>query len=158
MVGHYSHLFLALLVGLLALAGAGASGNSFNYQIIRQGISGKIILREGNFMLGPNRSRQPQGKPAVREIQVYRVTQLSQVKESNGFYSHLQTKLVAKVYSSPEGTFQISLKPGQYSVFTKEPRGLYANLLDAQGNIFPVEVKAHQITPVEFVIDYNASY
>ena len=131
---------------------------SQNNNAMQQGIRGKVILREGNFMPGPNRPNQAKDQVAVREIIIYELTNTLQVKMQNGFYHDITTKQIAKVTSAPDGSFQVALKSGKYSLFTKEPAGLFANLLDGDGYIFPVEVQANQVTPVEFVIDYKASY
>ena len=130
---------------------------------ITQGIRGKVEIREGNFMPGPDRTnpkaiRAPQGQPAIRELFIYERTKQSQVKANGVFYADIQTKLITTVKSKADGTFQVSLKPGIYSLFSKEPGGLFANQMDGEGYIFPVEVKAGEVTEVEFIIDYNASY
>ncbi|GEO05703.1 hypothetical protein AAE02nite_33670 [Adhaeribacter aerolatus] len=127
-----------------------------------QGILGTITLREGNFMPGPNRKDKMQpvaaGKIAPREIFVYELTNLKQVKANGPFYSELKSNLVAKVVSGEDGLFRVDLKPGKYSVFSKEPGGLFANRLDGDGNIYPVEVTESRLTLIDFIIDYNASY
>ena len=115
-------------------------------------------MREGNFMPGPNRPSPTKEQFAVREIMVYELTNTSQVKMQNGLYQDITTKQIAKVTSAPDGSFEIALKPGKYSLFSKEPAGLFANLLDGDGNIFPVEVQTNQVTPIDFIIDYKASY
>ena len=129
-----------------------------------QGILGTITVREGNFMPGPNRKGKmppadtPAGKIAPREIFVYELTNLKQVKANGPFYSEIKTNLVTKVTSGPDGLFRVELKPGKYSVFSQEPGGLFANRLDGDGNIYPIEVIENRLTLVDFIIDYNASY
>ena len=129
---------------------------------IKQGILGTVVVREGNLMPAPSRNGKPQsaqrGKPSNRELLIYELTNLSQVKVNGTFYSEVQTKPVAKVTAGADGIFQVFLKPGRYSVFSQEPQGLFANRFDGDGNIFPVEVVEDRLTLVEFVIDYNASY
>ena len=39
-----------------------------------------------------------------------------------------------------------------------EGGGLYANLFDGENNIYPVEVQEDQVTHIEFLINYEASY
>jgi len=147
-----------LLVSLLFLASLGGPQTP----AVKQGVLGKITVREGNFMPGPNRKKPlanaASDKTASREIYIYELTNLSQVKVSEGFYSHIKTKQIAKVVTGPDGMFQVALKPGKYSLFSKEPAGFYANMLDGDSNIYPITVTENRLTLVDFVIDYNASY
>lgn len=154
--------FLAqILVSLLLMLFAGIRQQA---PAVSQGILGTLTVREGNFMPGPDRKTKvqpiaaPDGKVAPREIHVYELTNLKQVKASGPFYSNFTTNLVAKVTSSEDGLFRVALRPGKYSVFTKEPGGLFANRLDGDGNIHPVEVTENRLTLIDFVIDYKASY
>jgi hypothetical protein len=146
-------MLLWVLSGLLWGACVPAAG-----QALTQGIQGTVLLRTGNHMPGPGKSVPPAQAPAIREIRVYFLTHVSQVKTIGSFYSQIQTKLVAKVVSGRDGTFRLFLPPGKYSLLSQETQGLFANRRDGENNIFPVEVKAGQVTPVEFIIDYNASY
>jgi len=146
---------LALLCLLMALLPA-CQASSRPGQAL-QGIQGRVLLRSGNHLPGPGRSL-PADQPVSREIHVYALTHLSQVKAAGSFYSQIQTKQVAKVVSAPDGTFRLALPPGKYSVFVQEAPGLFANRFDGQGHIFPVEVKPGQAAALEIIIDYNASY
>ena len=153
-------LLLPIFVCLLLF-----SGSSFAQtpdDAIKQGILGTVVLREGNLMPAPTHPGKPKANPktktANRELHIYELTNLSQVKTNGAFYTQVQTKAVAKVIVGADGIFQVFLKPGRYTVFSQEPQGLYANQFDGNGNIFPVEVVADRLTLVEFVIDYNASY
>ena len=152
-------LLFFLICLLLAAVTAGAQTLD---DAIKQGILGTVVVREGNFMSAPDRAGKPKankkGKTTNRELLIYELTNLSQVKTNGAFYSQVQTKPIAKVTADADGLFQVFLKPGRYSVFSQEPQGLYANQFDGNGNIFPVEVVADRLTLVEFVIDYNASY
>ncbi|PIQ21714.1 MAG: hypothetical protein COW65_07425 [Cytophagales bacterium CG18_big_fil_WC_8_21_14_2_50_42_9] len=150
----------SLLICLLLFSGF-SSAQTLN-EDIKQGILGTVVVREGNLMPAPSRNGKPQsahrGKPQNRELLIYELTNLAQVKANGTFYSEVQTKPVAKVTAGADGIFQVFLKPGRYTVFSQEPQGLFANQFDGNGNIFPVEVVADRLTLVEFVIDYNASY
>jgi len=153
------NILAQLLVSLVLLACSGAAPQA---PAVKQGLLGKITVREGNYMPGPNRNQAPAstaaGKIASREIYVYELTNLSQVKSNDGFFSHIKTRQIAKVVTGPDGMFQVALKPGKYSLFSKEPGGFYANMLDGDSNIYPVTVTENRLTLVDFVIDYNASY
>lgn len=148
-----------ILVSLVLFA---CVGNAAQAPAVKQGVLGKITLREGNFMPGPNRQNPPASaapeKVPSREIYIFELTNLSQVKSGEGFYKDIKTKQIAKVITGPDGMFQVALKPGKYSLFSKEPQGFFANNLDGEGNIYPVTVTPNRLTLVDFVIDYNASY
>lgn len=125
---------------------------------IEQGIAGKVIWKSGNQMPSPD-APPSKGRGVERTVYVYELTNGSQAKTIDGvFHTNIQTNLVTQVDTDADGNFAVSLKPGRYSLFTKEEKGLYANLFDGQNNIFPVEVQEGQVTDVEFLINYNASY
>lgn len=149
------NLLLSVLLGFLVLTCSSTATRGPQHQ---QGIQGKVVLRTGDHMPGPGKRLPPPSQAAIREIQVYPLTNLSQVTTKGTFYTQIQTKLVAKVVSGPDGSFRLLLPPGKYSLLSKEAGGLFANRFDGENNIFPVEVKTGQLTPVEFIIDYNASY
>lgn len=143
-----------LLFGLLLLACQAPPAREAQ---VRQGLQGRVLLRSGNHMPGPGRLMPPD-QPVSREIRVYALTHVSQVTAAGSFYSQIQTKQVTKIVSGPDGAFRLPLPPGKYSLFVQEAPGLFANRFDGEGHICPVEVKPGQVTPVEIVIDYNASY
>ncbi|MBF9255499.1 carboxypeptidase regulatory-like domain-containing protein [Pontibacter sp. 172403-2] len=126
---------------------------------IEQGITGQVLWVSGNQMPSPD-APQSSGKRGIqRTVYVYELTNSSQATTTDGvFHTNIQTKLVTQVTTDAEGNFAVSLPPGKYSLFTKEENGLYANLFDGEMNIFPVEVQKGQVTNVEFVINYKASY
>lgn len=123
-----------------------------------QGIKGKIIFKQGDFMPSPDAPPQGTGHGVKRELHIHELTNLGQVQGEPPFYQQIQTKRVAKVVSDEDGSFSVELKPGKYSLFVKENDGYYANLFDGQNNIYPVEVKENQVTEVEFIIDHQATY
>ncbi|MFD2246505.1 carboxypeptidase-like regulatory domain-containing protein [Pontibacter ruber] len=126
---------------------------------VKQGIQGRVLWESGNRMPSPD-APQTSGKRGVaRTLYIYELTNGTQATTQEGvFHTNIQTKLVTQVVTDANGNFAVSLKPGKYSLFTKEEKGLYANLFDGENNVFPVEVKEGQVTTVEFLINYNASY
>lgn len=125
---------------------------------IQQGIAGKVLWQAGNQMPSPD-APPSKGRGVQRTLYVYELTNSNQAKTIDGvFHTNIQTNLVTQVVTDANGNFAVNLEPGRYSLFTKEEKGLYANLFDGQNNIFPVEVQEGQVTNVEFLINYNASY
>lgn len=123
-----------------------------------QGVCLTVRWYEGNHMPGPDQPRQ-QGRLVDRELWIYAVTSMSQVTQTpEGFYENIKSRLVRRVRTGPDGRVCVSLPEGEYSVFTKEEKGLYANLFDAENNIFPVRVQRRKITQAQFDISYQAVY
>jgi hypothetical protein len=123
----------------------------------QEGITGKVLWFEGNQMPGPGSKNKP-GKGVEREIHIYEVVKLSQVKKIDGFFSDVQTKLVARVSSLTDGSFSVTLPPGEYSVFTKEPSGLFANIFDGDGKVNPIRVDNNKFEEITLKINYQAAY
>lgn len=104
-------------------------------------------------------STDRQEKPISREIHIYALTGEKQAHQKNDvFYTDIETPLIKKVSSDKDGSFSVWLPPGQYSLFTKEPEGLYANTYDGAGNIQPVTVAEDSISRITLRIDYKAVY
>lgn len=126
---------------------------------IEQGIAGRILWQSGNHMPSPDAPRSSGKRGVKRTVYIYELTKGSQATTTEGvFHNNIQTKLVTQAESDANGNFEVSLEPGRYSIFTQEDQGLYANLFDGENNIFPVEVKKGQVTTVEFLINYAATY
>jgi hypothetical protein len=123
----------------------------------KQGICGKVLWLEGNQMPGPGPAR-PKAKGVVREIHIYEVATLQDANRENGFYKEIKTDLVAKTFSESDGSYKVKLPPGRYSVFTKEPEGLFANLFDQTGAINPVTVETGKFTTHDLSVNYKAAY
>jgi hypothetical protein len=123
----------------------------------KQGICGKILWVEGDQMPGPGTNKKSSiGVP--REILIYEPVTLQQVTEAKGLYQQVKAKLINKGQSSTSGLYKIKLPSGKYSVFVKEPDGLFANIFDGQGYINTVEIKRGKFTEFTVTINYKAAY
>jgi len=131
------------------------SGNS-NYQTGSQGITGKVLWLEGNFMPGPGQTKT--GKPIEKELYFFPVLNIKDISGSGPFYELKDYKPVGKVKSDSKGQFKILLPIGVYSLFSKEDEGFYASVQDGEGNINPIEVKRNEYNEIVFKIDYKAAY
>ncbi|MEO7990441.1 MAG: carboxypeptidase regulatory-like domain-containing protein [Chryseolinea sp.] len=123
----------------------------------KQGIKGQVFWLSGNQMPGPDKNRSPQ-QGIVREVVVYPEVKLQDSKQTDGFFTDIQSKPIASFVSKPDGSFKIKLPPGNYSVFVKESKGLFANLFNGQGIINPVTVKIKKYTWITLTVDYEAAY
>lgn len=123
----------------------------------KQGICGKVLWVEGNQMPGPGR-KPSAGTGVVREILVYEPVTRENTTQQNGFYANINAKLVATGKSKADGSYKIKLPPGKYSVFVKEPGGLFANLFDHNGAINTVSVEKGRFTNFHIKVNYKAAY
>lgn len=123
----------------------------------KQGICGKVLWVEGNQMPGPGK-KESRGSGISREIHVYELVMMENTTQQNGFFTEVKSRRVAIGTSKSNGSYKIQLPPGEYSVFTKEPEGLFANLFDTRGSINPVTVKEGDFTEIDLTINYKAAY
>ena len=125
---------------------------------VSRGIRGQVRWFEGDLM--PGIGKEPvEGIPVKREIYFYRATRISQTEMHDGvFYQDIRTKRIKKISTDKNGNFTVRLDPGRYSVFTKEPQGLFANRFSGDGFINPVEVREGEVSEIVIRIDYQAAY
>ena len=123
----------------------------------KEGIKGQVFWLSGNQMPGPGKTIPPQ-LGAAREIVIYKATTLKDVEQKDQFFHEIKTDLVTKAWSKTDGSFKIKLAPGEYSVFTQEPSGLFANAIDKNGCISCVVVKPKKYSWMAITIDYEAVY
>ncbi|MFD1002892.1 carboxypeptidase regulatory-like domain-containing protein [Ohtaekwangia kribbensis] len=120
-------------------------------------LQGQVFWVSGDQMPGPDKTRNPQ-QGIVREIYIYNAANLSDATQQDGFFTVIQTALVAKVMSESDGSFKVKLPPGKYSVFVKEDKGLFANLYDSNGCINCVNVNPRKSSWITLTVDYLAAY
>ncbi|MFO7256568.1 MAG: carboxypeptidase-like regulatory domain-containing protein [Bacteroidota bacterium] len=123
----------------------------------RQGIRGQVFWLSGNQMPGPGRAVTP-GLGIKREIHIYEVATRNQADQQEVFFSNIKTRHVATVVSDADGRFKVKLPPGRYSLFVKEPQGLFANLFSTSDEINPIVVEPRKFTWVSITVDYEAAY
>ncbi len=125
---------------------------------VTEGIRGEVLWFEGDLM--PGIDKPPvEGQPVIREIFFYAPTHVSQARQTDHvFYDDIETPLIKNARSDEQGVFEVSLDPGTYSVFIKEPEGLFANRFNEFGLINPVKVNPGEVTGIRIRIDYMAAY
>jgi hypothetical protein len=126
---------------------------------LKQGIRGKILFQQGNHMPSPGKPAN-NGRPVVREIGIFELTRQNQTEEGagGGFYKKIRTKKIRRAWSGKDGCFAVELPPGRYSFFVREKGQWYANSLGGDGEIYEVEVKAEEVTEIEFRINHSAYF
>jgi hypothetical protein len=126
---------------------------------IKQGIWGNVWLWQGDFMPGPGRAKRGKVTAVCREVRIYKPTSMNMLEPLGGTnFTKVRSKLVKKVNSGKNGLFQVSLPPGQYSVFVKEDSTLYANWFDGQGDVLPVTVVRDSVTNFQINLTYGAVF
>jgi hypothetical protein len=131
--------------------------SSFSGFTQKQGICGRILWLAGNQMPGPNAKPTP-ALGIQREIHVYELTSIKDTEQEEVFFKNIRTKLVLKTLSQPDGSFKIKLPAGKYTVFVKEPRGLFANQFDQESMINPVLVQEKRFSVIDITVNYQAAY
>lgn len=124
---------------------------------IKQGVSGKIYVKQGNYMPSPGQSPNL-GRPVKCDIFIYELTKREQASGTGTYFANIQTKLIAKGRSDDNGSYSIALPAGQYSIFVDDAGQLYANSFDGKGNINPVTVKKDSVTNRDITISSHATF
>lgn len=160
-----NYLIMVIRLTLLLFLGLTLMANGCDPSDIEQGIAGKVLWIEGNQMPGiidENASEESRKRPAPngirRSIHIYELTNTSQAQGTGVFYNNLHTKLIKTVTSDEEGNFAVALPTGRYSVFVEEEEGLFANLMDGEGNLNPVEVTRDSVSTLTIEVNYKAAY
>lgn len=121
-------------------------------------LAGKVTEVVGNQMPSPTRQSKAEPLGVIREIYVFELTNQKQAKRENYLYKSITTRLIAKKKTKVDGSFQIKLKAGKYSIFVKEQDGFFANQMDAEGNINKVVIERKKTTSLDLRVDYKAAY
>ena len=152
---HKSPVLLLLLLTLSTVSCAQKPTRSAAFQ----GICGTVLVKRGNHMPSPD-APPPKVQPAEREILIFPLLNRSQIQAGeNGFITSVgEVKPLKTIRSDKAGNFCVRLPAGRYSVVVQEPQGLYANLFDAQNNIFPVTVKKGKKETISVEITHQAVF
>lgn len=128
-----------------------------NIGTIKQGLKGQIHFMSGNFMPGPD-AKGGKTETVQRRVFVFPLFKPDGNMAGAFLDSAKAPAPIFKGSSCPDGTFGVSLPPGNYSLMVMEKGRLYANGTDGMGNINPVEVQTGKITEIQFNINYQAAY
>lgn len=123
---------------------------------ITQGIAGSCILRYGDWMPSPG-GNCCHWSTEVRTIYFYTpTTDTEAVKIGTGntsFYSQINTTRIAETQCDENGCYQVSLPPGQYSVFILYDGKYYCGDMGDNFLLCPVTVDSGAVTNWDLIID-----
>lgn len=128
-----------------------------------QGIVGQLYWIEGNLMprvtdSGAEIPKKPEKEKVKRTIRIYERTHINQATMEGTLFTNIETPMVAEIETEEDGSFILGLAPGQYSIFTVEDTGYFANVYDLDSYIHPIEVKEGEWANTEILINYKAAY
>jgi len=128
-------------------------------KIIKEGISGRVTLKEGNQMPGPGKKESHKGKGVQRTIFIYALTTTAQTEGESPLFREIHQRLIRKFKTDANGFFKCKLPAGKYSVFTGEKdHQFFAGISNGAGELNPVEVLPGKLTSFDIEINYNAVY
>jgi hypothetical protein len=124
----------------------------------KQGIQGQVFWVAGNQMPSPDKKSLTPHQGVSREVHIYHAVHLPNVQKEGFFFKQVEGTLVTKILTDADGAFKVKLPEGNYSVFTMEKDGLFANLMDVNGCINCVHVEPKKFAWITITIDYEAAY
>jgi len=130
----------------------------------KTGVKGSVFWLEGNQMPsitpdGQESNRNPKGEKVDRTLYIYEATTMTQAEGSPPLYTKASTRLVKKV-ETKNGDYNVALPPGEYTIFTLEPKennALFASEFRGQ-YINPVTVPATGFVTKDITINYKATF
>lgn len=124
---------------------------------VSQGIAGVVCFWQGDFQPGDS---QGTIRPLRRTVEIHAATRREHgVRATDAaFWGSVSTPLIATVESGDDGWFEVALPPGTYSMFVREPQGLYANGENDDGVILPVQVEAGAVARTQLDVDYASAH
>lgn len=127
-------------------------------QKITQGLSGKILFKEGEFSSTGEILDNGKVFGIERQLFIYEPTNIRDVEIGEGdFVKYTSTELIDSVNSDKHGNFSKELPIGKYSLFIKESQRLYSKLGD-NDYFLPVTIMKDSATTIIIEVDYKASY
>ena len=134
-----------------------AAGDS---KTVKQGITGKVEVWEGNFMpaIDKERSNNKITPGAGRRVRVHEPFKYTGGGMNSSKRETIPTPIVAEVMADSAGRFAISVPPGKYSIFVEDEGGWYNNGFDGQGVQGAVSVNPDTTTEVLIKITTKATF
>lgn len=122
-------------------------------------VTGNVIRVRGNQMPSPDlpKPEYPGFRTTVFFFEPALQTNAKKAGMDGVFYD-VGTRLAGKAETDAQGDFSLRLKPGRYSVLIGKDTLFYANIIDGQGYLHPVEVKKGERNRIGLRADWDAKY
>lgn len=153
-------VLLALSISFI-MAACQSSKNTSSADSGKSGIKGTVLWVTGNQMprISPDgSSATPKHKGVKRTIEFHKPLKMADLSGSAPLFEKPGSSPIATTTSDEDGNFQISLPAGNYSVFTVEEKGWFANSFNTQNEINVITVEEGKFTEVEIKVNYTAAY
>ncbi len=131
---------------------------------IDQGVWGRVLFLEGNFMPVANGCSSGRVYPVSRMVYIFEpVTrqELVAVGGESTLYAEVPALAVDSVRSDADGFYQLDLPPGLYSILVREDSAYFVNgYSDTEVGLTaqPVRVETGRTVQRSIEIDYKAAY
>lgn len=122
-------------------------------------VTGNVIRVRGNQMPSPDLPNP--AYPGFRTTVFFFEPALqSNARKAgmDGVFYDVGTRLAGKADTDAQGNFSLRLKPGRYSVLIGRDTLFYANIIDGQGYLHPVEVRKGEPNRIGLRADWDAKY
>ena len=153
---------LRLVLVLLAAGILSACSDGPVEPPMEQGLFGTVEFWSGDFMpvVDPDESRGSV-EPVERTLYVFEGATFDEVvvdpQRRGGFYLDIHTRLVDSVQSQADGSYQVALPEGAYSVFVREVDRYYASTSNGT-HIGGVRVDSGETVEHVVRITYEATF
>ena len=135
------------------------SGASAEAQTVKQGITGRVEIWEGNFMpaIDEKRTNNKITPGAGRRVRVHESVKFEGAMNTTK-HETIPTPIVAEVIADSAGQFAIAVPPGTYSIFVEENGGWYNNGWNDQGIQGAVIVEPDKTSEIVIKITTKATF
>lgn len=122
-------------------------------------VTGNVIRVRGNQMPSPDLPK-PEYPGFRTTVFFFEPALQANAKKAgmDGVFYDVGTRLAGRAETDAQGDFSLKLKPGRYSVLIGKDTFFYANIIDGQGYLHPVEVKKGERNRIGLRADWDAKY
>lgn len=122
-------------------------------------INGKVQRVFGNQMPSPDvKNEEPIGFEATVFFFEPTLINMGMPTGEQGLFLMANKKLVAKVLCAKDGSFNLKIKPGKYSVLLGKDGQYYSNISSLDGLINPVDINKKENRALVLKADWGAIY
>jgi hypothetical protein len=136
-----------------------SSASADTAMAVREGITGRVEIWEGNFMpvVEPSKRSGQITPGAGRRVRVHEPVVIGGGLAPDRRDS-VATALVAESVCDSLGEFFLAVPPGKYSIFVEEDGGWYYNGFDGEGVQGAVTVDSSQVTEIVIKVTRKATF